>query len=176
MKIKVKEIVKGSAPVVMEQGDWFDLKVANNVSFKAPHATTLKRKRPKNEEETSFRTVNFDFKLINLGFAMQLPDGYEAVVVPRSSLFKKLGLIQANSMGVIDNSYCGNNDEWKFPAIGFKNITIEKGTRICQVKIQLSQRATIWQKIKWLFDSKIEFEIVEDLESENRGGFGSTGL
>lgn len=176
MKIKVKEIVKGSAPVVMEQGDWFDLKVANNVSFKAPYATTLKRKRPKNEEETSFRTVNFDFKLINLGFAMQLPDGYEAVVVPRSSLFKKLGLIQANSMSIIDNSYCGNNDEWKFPALAFKNITIEKGTRICQVKIQLSQRATVWQKIKWLFDNKIEFEIVKNLKSDNRGGFGSTGL
>lgn len=175
MKIKVKEIVKGCAPVILEQGDWFDLKAANTTVFKAPHATTLKRKRPKNEEETSFRTVNFDFKLINLGFAMQLPEGYEAVIVPRSSLYKKMGLIQTNSIGVIDNSYCGNNDEWKLPALAFKNVTIEKGTRICQFRIQLSQKATIWQKIKWLFDKKIEFELVDDLETEDRGGIGSTG-
>lgn len=175
MKIKVKEIVKGCAPTIMEQGDWFDLKTADTIVFTGPRAATLKRNRPKNEEETSFRVVDFDFKLINLGFAMQLPKGFEAVMVPRSSLYKKLGIIQTNSMGIIDNSYCGNNDEWKFPALAFKNTTIEKGTRICQFKIQLSQKASIWQKIKWLFDNKIEFKLVEDLENEDRGGIGSTG-
>ena len=72
-------------------------------------------------------------------------------------------------------SYNGNKDEWKFPAIAIKDATIKKGTRICQFRIQLSQKATIWQKIKWLFSNKIELVQVDNLSDNNRGGIGSTG-
>ena len=116
----------------------------------------------------------FDFKLIPLGISMQLPPGFEAVVVPRSSLFLNHGLLQTNHFGVIDNTYCGDTDEWKFPAMGFFNTEIIEGTRICQFRIQLSQKATILQKLKWLFNNKIELEYVDHLENIARDGFGST--
>lgn len=80
-----------------------------------------------------------------------------------------------NSQGIIDNSYCGNDDEWKFPAMAFKEIVIPKGTRIAQFRIVLSQKATIWQKIKHMFSSRIKLQKVESLSWNNRGGFGSTG-
>ena len=107
---------------------------------------------------------------------MKLPEGYEAIIAPRSSSFKNYGIVQANSIGIIDNSYSGNSDEWMLPVISFKNITINKGDRVCQFRIQLSQKATIWQKIKWLLSSGIELEEVDDLNSNNRSGFGSTGI
>ena len=116
-----------------------------------------------------------DFKLIKLGVGMKLPDGYKANVYPRSSTYKNFGIILANSVGQIDNSYSGDSDEWKFPAIAIKDTTIKKGTRICQFRIQLSQKATIWQKIKWLFSNKIELVQVDNLSDNNRGGIGSTG-
>ena len=114
--------------------------------------------------------------IIDLGIAMQLPRGYEALVVPRSSTFKHFGITLVNSVGVIDNSYCGKDDTWKFGYYAFKNGMITPGARICQFKVQLSQKATIWQKIKWLFDSKIKFKEVEFLGGENRRGIGSTGI
>ena len=77
-----------------------------------------------------------------------------------------------NSQGIIDNSYCGNDDEWKFPAMAFKEIVIPKGTRIAQFRIVLSQKATIWQKIKWHLASGIELIEVESLEGQNRMGLG----
>lgn len=106
---------------------------------------------------------------------MILPKGFEAHVVPRSSTFKNFKIVQSNSLGIIDNTYSGNDDEWKFPAISLERTVIKKGDRICQFRIQLSQKATIWQKIKWLFTSKIKFEWVDNLDSYSRGGFGSTG-
>ena len=106
---------------------------------------------------------------------MQLPKGFEAVVLPRSGT-PKLGIMCANSEGVIDNSYCGNDDEWRFPAIAFQSTTINKGDRICQFRVQLSQKATIWQKLRWLFSNKIELVSVDKLDGNNRGGFGSTGV
>lgn len=107
------------------------------------------------------------FKMIPLGVAMKLPDGYEALIVPRSSLFKNWGIIQTNSMGVIDESYCGNEDQWHFPAYCLepKNgpvTIIEKGERLCQFRIIEHQ-------------PKIKFDVKDILDSPNRGGFGSTG-
>lgn len=93
---------------------------------------------------------------------MKLPDGYEAHVVPRSSTYKNFGVIQANHMGVIDNSYCGDNDIWKFPAIAVRDTTIHKNDRICQFRITKKQ-------------PELELKTVSYLSSENRGGFGSTG-
>lgn len=174
MKIKVKGITAGCLPFIIEKGDWIDLRAAETVSFKAPQAGVRKRETI-DGKIVSHRDVTFDFKLINLGVAMQLPKGFEAVVLPRSGT-PKLGIMCANSEGVIDNSYCGNDDEWIFPAIAFQATTINKGDRICQFRVQLSQKATIWQKLRWLFSNKIELVSVDKLEGNNRGGFGSTGV
>jgi len=104
-----------------------------------------------------------EFKAIRLGIAMKLPDGYEAHVVPRSSTFKKYKIIQTNSIGIIDNSYSGNSDEWRFPVIASEETFIEKGDRICQFRI-----------VKTM--PKILITEVENLSGKNRGGFGSTGV
>lgn len=110
-------------------------------------------------------TVDMDpmeFRLIPLGIAMQLPAGYEAHVIPRSSTFKNFGIIQANSMGLIDESYCGDNDQWYFPAIALRKTTILANDRICQFRIMKHQ-------------PQIEFREVDNLNNESRGGIGSTG-
>lgn len=104
-----------------------------------------------------------EFKLISLGFACQLPDGYEAILAPRSSTFKRYGILQTNSIGVIDNSFAGNDDIWLFPAYATRPVVIAKGTRICQFRIQEKQPT-------------IEFVPVENLAATNRGSYGSTGV
>src|SRR5574344_2326919 len=110
--------------------------------------------------------------IIDLGIAMQLPKGYEAIVAPRSSTFKHFGIILANSIGIIDNSYCGNTDYWKFPAIALRHTTIHYGDKIAQFRIQLSQKATIWQKIKWLFSNNITLKFYDVFYYADRVGFG----
>ena len=121
------------------KGDWIDLYAAEDVAMKTG-----------------------DFRLISLGVSMELPKGFEAHVVPRSSTFKNFGIIQANSMGVIDNSYCGTDDVWKFPAIALRDTQIHKGDRICQFRIMPNQ-------------PELCFSAVDALSGKNRGGFGSTG-
>ena len=103
-----------------------------------------------------------EFRVISLGVSMKLPEGYEAHLVPRSSTFKKWGVLQVNSMGVIDNSYCGDNDVWGFPALAIRDTVIRKGDRICQFRIQKVMEP-------------VEFVEVERLDAPDRGGFGSTG-
>lgn len=103
-----------------------------------------------------------DFKLIKLGVGMKLPDGYKANVYPRSSTYKNFGIILANSVGQIDNSYSGDSDEWRFPAIALRDTVIHKNDRICQFEIQKIQ-------------PEIEFIEVEHLDEVSRGGIGSTG-
>ena len=101
---------------------------------------------------------------VNLGVAIELPEGYEAIIAPRSSTFKNWGLIQTNSIGVVDNSYNGDNDIWKCPMYAVREgVTIPKDTRICQFRIQNEQ-------------GKVQFNSVDSLENEDRGGFGSSGL
>jgi dUTP pyrophosphatase len=153
----------------IKKGEWIDLHASQTISFEKPYATVLTKSRTR---------IDVEFKYINipLGIGMQLPEGYEAIIAPRSSTFKTFGLIQANSLGIIDSSYRGPKDEWSFPAIALNTNIIQEGSRVCQFRIQLSQKATILQKIKWLFTNKIEFEFVDDYEGENRGGFGSTGV
>lgn len=104
-----------------------------------------------------------DQKYINLGLAMKLPDGYEAIMAPRSSTYKNWGITQTNSIGVIDSTYCGNDDIWMFPAYASKNITIPAETRICQFRIQKEQ-------------PKIIFQQTNSLKDASRGGLGSSGL
>lgn len=103
-----------------------------------------------------------EFRLIPLGIAMELPKGYEAHVIPRSSTFKNFGIIQTNSMGLIDESYCGDNDQWFMPALAMRDTKICKNDRICQFRIMEHQPA-------------LEFESVDVLGHGDRGGFGSTG-
>lgn len=173
MKIKVSVKSPLCMPMVFEKGDWIDLKTQYKVSFLAPHAKCLhKHKNPDTEDVDKFRDVVFDYKVIPLGVAMQLPKGFEAIVVPRSSTFKRYGLLQSNSMGIIDHEYCGNNDIWGFPAVAIKAVTIPENTRICQFRIQLSQKATFWQKLRWLFSSKIRLQYVPELSNPDRKGFG----
>lgn len=121
------------------QGDWIDLRAAETVELKAG-----------------------EFKIISLGVSMKLPEGYEAHVVPRSSTYKKWGILQTNHMGVIDNSYSGDNDIWGMPVIAMRDTLINKNDRICQFRIV--------EKM-----DELQFEEVEHLGGKDRGGFGSTG-
>jgi len=177
MKIKVLEKTPGCLPFIIKKGEWVDLRLAEEVKLKAPQANKMHIRNKSKEDVETIRTrdVDFDFYIALLGVAMQLPDGFEAIVVPRSSTFKKWGVTVPNSFGVIDNSYRGNKDEWKVPLLAFRKTTIPKGTAIAQFRIQLSQKATMWQKIKWLFSSSIKIESVPFLDNPNRGGFGTTG-
>lgn len=171
MKIKILEKTPGCMPMEFKVGDWIDVCTAEDVTLKGPHALHKHKKKDGSYVER-YRDVVFDTALINLGFCMKLPKGYEAILTVRSSTPKKWGIMQLNSIGVIDNLYCGNNDEWKLAAIAYRDTKIPKGTRIAQLRIQLSQKATLWQKLKWLFSSTIVFERVKSLEEESRGGFG----
>lgn len=154
MKIKVKVLTDGCMPVISQNGDWIDLRAAKNMSF----------------------SLKEDVNYIPLGVAMQLPKGFEAIVASRSSTPKKQGMFIPCGIGIIDNSYSGNGDQWHFIAVPLKDTKINKGDRICQFRIQLSQKATFLDKIKWLFSNKIELVQVNNLNEENRGGLGSTGV
>ena len=132
-------IAKEELCYVDGKSDWIDLRAAERIELKAG-----------------------EFKLIPLGIAMQLPKGYEAHIVPRSSTFKNYGIIQTNHCGIVDESYCGNNDQWFMPAYALRDTVIEVNDRICQFRIMENQ-------------PKLLFTRVEHLESPDRGGFGSTG-
>ena len=137
---KVKVNTHGNKmPEAIENGDWIDLRSAETVTMEAG-----------------------EYRLISLGISMKLPEGYEAHVLPRSSTFKKWGILLVNGMGIIDNSYCGDNDVWGFPALAMRKTTIYEGDRICQFRIVKKQ-------------PDIEFIKVEKLGEKDRGGFGSTG-
>ncbi len=122
------------------KSDWIDLRASEEVELKAG-----------------------DFKLIPLGVAMELPKGYEAHLVPRSSTFKTWGILQTNSMGVIDCSYCGDNDMWRMPVFATRDTVIHVNDRVAQFRIAANQ-------------PKIVFDQVAHLNGADRGGFGSTGV
>lgn len=103
-----------------------------------------------------------DFKIVSLGISMKLPKGYEANIVARSSTFKRWGILQTNAFAVIDESYCGNDDDWGYPVYATRDVTIPKGTRLCQFRINKKQPSIV-------------FEEVNDLKAPSRNGFGSTG-
>ena len=140
MKVQIRYFADIEHISRIDRGDWIDLRAAEDVELKQG-----------------------EYKLIRLGVGMKLPEGYEAHIVPRSSTFKNFGILQTNSMGVVDNSYSGDNDEWKFPALAARNTVIHKGDRICQFRIAEHQ-PDFW------------FEEVEHLDDQSRGGFGSTGV
>lgn len=174
--IKVKKLASEvQLPSVVKKGDWIDLRSTKDINILPPQAQVLKKSTVKGVT-TSYRDVNFMYELVPLGVAMKLPKGFEAIVVPRSSTLNRFGVIQSNSIGIIDHTYCGNEDEWKMPILGIFKSEINVGDRVCQFRIQLSQKANIWHKIKWFFSSGIKIKEVENLEDSNRGGFGSTGV
>ncbi|MBO5160417.1 MAG: dUTP diphosphatase [Lachnospiraceae bacterium] len=121
------------------KSDWIDLRAAREMELKAGQ-----------------------YAMIPLGVAMKLPEGYEAHIVPRSSTYKNYGLIQTNHMGVVDESYCGDNDQWHMPVYALRDTVIHVNDRICQFRIMEHQ-------------PRIVFEEVENLNAPDRGGFGSTG-
>lgn len=170
LKIKVKVLVDGCTPIIIDKGDWIDLKAAEDVELHQPHANILHK-----TVKGAYRDVEINSALIPLGVAMQLPKGFEGYLLPRSSSYKNYGFIITNSKGIIDQTYCGDHDEWKLPIVSLKPTTIHKGDRIAQFRIQLSQKATIWQKLKWLFSNGIKIKIVDELDNTDRDGIGSTG-
>lgn len=174
MTIKVLEKTKDCFPVIFDIGDWYDLTTAEEIKLYAPeaHKMHIRGKSNPNIQEIRTREVDFDSCLIPLGVAMEIPKGYEAILAPRSSTFRKYGLIQTNSIGVIDNSYSSDEDEWKMAVVATEKIIIPKGTRIAQFRIQLSQKATVWQKLRWLFSSSIKLKPVSSLNNPKRSGFG----
>ena len=141
MDIKVKYFTdKIDKLEKIDQGDWIDLRVAEDVHMQAG-----------------------EFKVLHLGVAMQLPDGYEAIVAPRSSTYKNWGIVLSNSIGVIDGSYCSSEDEWRAPVIALMDTDIPINTRLFQFRIQKNQ-------------PKLNFITVEELDNPSRGGIGSTGV
>lgn len=147
-KIKIKYINHDAGDNVIaryplekfSKGDWIDLRAAEDVTLKAG-----------------------EYRMIPLGVAMELPKGYEALVAPRSSTFKNYGILLANSIGIIDESYKGDNDEWNFLAYATRDTVILKGDRICQFRIIKHQ-------------PRIQFLKVDRLGNRDRGGIGSTGF
>lgn len=137
--IKIKYLKPITPIQKIQVGDWVDLRCAETVTLKAG-----------------------EFCLIPLGVCMELPREHEAIIAPRSSLFKKYGVIQTNGIGIIDYTYNGDNDEWKFPALALRDTTIPFNERICQFRIQRNQPPYV-------------FEMVVSLGNQDRGGFGSTG-
>ena len=141
MEIEIRYLSDCIEPLRYIDGksDWIDLRASEEITMKAG-----------------------EFRLIPLGVAMKLPEGYEAYVVSRSSLYRNYGIIQANSFGIVDESYCGDNDEWFFPALALRDTTVHVNDRICQFRIMKHQ-------------PEISFTVREHLEGEDRGGFGTTG-
>lgn len=141
MKIKIKyhdnEIEK--LKYIDDKSDWIDLRAAETVELKAG-----------------------EFRLVSLGVSMKIPQGYEAHIVPRSSTYKNFGIIQTNSIGIIDNSYSGDEDIWMMPVLAMRDTMINKNDRICQFRIVQNQ-------------PQIQFEELDFLDDRCRGGFGSTG-
>lgn len=175
LKIKVKVLTEGCMPVISENGDWIDLRSAINVTIPAPQADVLKRKTIEGER-VGHRDVEIPTYYIPLGVAMQLPKGFEAIIDSRSSGPKKLKIFIPNGQGIVDNTYNGDKDEWNYICSPMEATSIKKGDRICQFRIQLSQKATFWQKLKWFLCSGVELVRVGSLNNENRGGLGSSGV
>lgn len=138
--IIVKRVGDVPLPERIAVGDWIDLC---------------------NSEDVSINT--FECKPIPLGVCMKLPEGYEAHLLPRGSTYKNFGIIQSNSMGIIDESYCGDNDQWFMPAIALRDTTIPKGSRICQFRIMPKME-------------KVKFVETFQMLDKDRGGYGSTGV
>lgn len=141
LELKIKYFNKESTRISkIEKGDWIDLRSAETIEMKKG-----------------------EFKLIPLGVAMKLPDNHEAIIAPRGSTYKNFGIIETNSIGVVDNIYSGDDDQWFFPAYALRDTTINFDDRICQFRIQKRM-------------PKLDIVEVEKMSGASRGGHGSTGV
>lgn len=140
LEIKIKYVSDIKPIEVNEIGDWIDLRAGKDMDLEP-----------------------LDFVYIPLGVCMQIPKGYTAIIAPRSSTFKKWGIIQTNSIGVVDESYCGDNDEWCLPVLAIRRTHIHKNDRICQFRLVKKTEP-------------IDFTRVNTLGNTDRGGLGSTGV
>lgn len=138
--IKIKYFTDIESITINPKGDWVDLRSAIDIDL-----------------------LKGEFKLIPLGVGMKLPEGYEAHIVPRSSTFKNFGVIQTNHQAVVDESFCGDNDQWFYPVLAMRDTKICKNDRICQFRIMKKQ-------------PELYFETVEHLGEIDRGGHGSSGV
>lgn len=140
LDIKIKYVLDIKPIEVSDTGDWIDLRAGKDIELE-----------------------RFEYAQIPLGVCMQIPRGYTAIIAPRSSTFKKWGIIQVNSIGVIDESYCGDNDQWCLPVMAMRRTKIYKNDRICQFRLIKKTES-------------IDFTRVKILDNKDRGGFGSTGV
>lgn len=140
IRIKYHSVEIDKLKYIEGKSDWIDLRSAEHVVLKQG-----------------------EYRLISLGVSMQLPAGYEAIIAPRSSTFKNFGIIQTNHIGIVDETYCGNDDIWRMPVLAMRDTEINVNDRICQFRIQKHQ-------------PEIVFDEIDDLGNVNRGGFGSTGI
>lgn len=148
----IEKTVKTPLPKIIPEGEWIDLYACGDYKYKKG-----------------------EFITIDLGIAVEMPLGMEAPIISRSSTCKNFGIILVNAEGLIDNPFKGNDNWWKYFAYALKDGEIKHGQRIAQFRIQLSQKATVMQKLKWLLSSGIEIKEVDNLTSPNRGDSGSTG-
>lgn len=127
---------------IERHGGWIDLQCAQDTLI-MPHKATI----------------------VPLGVNLRVPEGYETIIAPRSSTCLKHGILMGNSIGIIDQDYCGNLDELGMVAVNYTDdpVTVEKGLRICQFKVVRAMPAVF-------------FNFVGDMGSVNRGGYGSTGM
>ena len=142
LTIKVKYLEDIEQLKVITIGDWIDMRSAEDVELEP-----------------------FEYYNLRLGVAMELPTGYEAYIAARSSTYKNFGVLMASGIGIIDNKYCGDNDEWHFPCIALRKTVIHKGDRICQFRVIKSMNK----------HCDITLETVDHLGNADRGGLGSTG-
>lgn len=138
LKIKIREITKGCAPKVLNIGDAIDLIAAEDYYIEKGHSAKIR-----------------------LGIAIEVPEDYCTLMLPRSSTFKYWKMLQTNSIGLIDNSYCGNNDELSMPIFATETCVVKKGERVCPIMC--------------IPRYKYDIEFVEKLDNEDRGGFGTSG-
>lgn len=152
MKIKYTRTTTFVPPLKQtKKGDWIDLTLAEDMDIPVG-----------------------GFSAGSLGIRMKLPKGFEAYVIARSSTGKRYKVLVYNSIGLIDESYCGPDDVWHILLYAPQGAKIKAGTRVCQFRIMLKMQADILTKLKWLFTNKVKFVEVEDFEGKNRGGLGST--
>lgn len=197
LKIKVKRFNKENPlPRVNPKGDYIDLYLSETATFAAPH-TIAKKVKTADDKKVTYYEIGFDQQLLPLGVGMELPGGCFARLVNRSRTGYGYGISLINGYGVIDQPFCGNDDEWRYPAIAWGATTIQgphdeavlnaegnpvldengnvivetkPGERIAQFEICLSQKATVWQKLRWLFSDGVEIVEVDELTGPNRSG------
>ena len=140
-KLKIKYHVKELEKLRYIDGksDWIDLRVAENVSMKQG-----------------------EYRLISMGISVEIPKGYEMLIVPRSSAYKNFGILQTNAMGVVDESFRGDNDIIHMPILAMRDTEIHINDRIGQFRLMPHQ-------------PEVHFIEVDHLDNEDRGGFGTTG-